>query len=204
VPGTIFEVITLTLKKYINMKNFSVLFTLILSSNIALNGQIYDGTCSFTFYKAKPELTLLKGTSSPASHPDFDWFEPETFAPSAGTGYEYPSYRVFSLSGAIMKSNVEVLSISTDGLSERKIGTIIQNEVVKGLRVSTVQTLKPISFPLSGVKDIKLYVGIPDDFAKNSLGMIINLKAKIRLDGKTIQEVNLKLQLNPASGGTGI
>jgi hypothetical protein len=54
------------------------------------------------------------------------------------------------------------------------------------------------------VKDIKLYVGIPDDFAKNSLGMIINLKAKIRLDGKTIQEVNLKLQLNPASGGTGI
>lgn len=186
------------------MKNLSLLFILILSSKIALKGQIYDGTSSFTFYKAQPELTFLKGISSPASHPDFDWFEPESFMPASGTGFEYAMYRVFSLNGAVMKSNVEVLSISTDGLSERKIGTTLQNEVVKGLRVSTVQTLKPISFPLSGVKDIKFYVGIPGDFAKKSQGMVINVRAKIRLDGKTIQEVNLKLQLIPSGGNQGI
>jgi hypothetical protein len=103
-----------------------------------------------------------------------------------------------------MKSNVEILSISTDGLSERKIGTILQNEVIKGLRVSTVQNLKPISFPLSGVKDLKFYVGIPGDIAKKSLGMVINLRAKIRIDGKTIKEVNLRLEISPGGGDPGI
>lgn len=188
------------------MKNRSLLFILFLLSTVSSNGQLSPGAgpLGFTFYKPQPELTFLKGTSSPASHPDFDWFEPETFTPSAGTGFEFPSYRVFSLSGAIMKSNVEVLSISTDGLSERKIGTTLQNEVIKGLRVSTVQNLKPVSFPLSGVKDLKFYVGIPYDIAKVSVRMIINLKAKIRLDGKTINEVNLRLELIPSGGDPGI
>jgi hypothetical protein len=188
------------------MKNLSLLLVLFLLSTVASNGQLSPGASplDFTFYKPQPGITILKGVSSPASHPDFDWFEPETFTPSTGTGYEYPSYRVFSLGGAIMKSNVEILSISTDGLSERKIGTILQNEVIKGLRVSTVQNLKPISFPLSGVKDLKFYVGIPGDIAKKSLGMVINLRAKIRIDGKTIKEVNLRLEISPGGGDPGI
>lgn len=188
------------------MKNFLFITILFCFFTFGLRGQLWpDATApGFTFYKPQPQLTLLKGVSSPVSHPDFDWFEPETFIPAAGSGLEFPSYRVFSLNGAILSSDVEVLSFSTDGLSERKVGTSIQKEVVKGIRVSTDKNLKPITFPLSGVKDIKFIVGIPSAFAKESLGMTINLKVQVKTKGNIVKEVKLQLQLNPGGGNPGI
>jgi hypothetical protein len=174
-------------------------------STVASNGQLSPGAgpLGFTFYKPQPTITFLKGVSGSVSIPDWQWFEPETFTPSAGTGYEYPSYRVFSLPGAITNSNVEVLSISTDPIAERKIGSIIQKEVVKGLRISLTQSLKPISFPVKGARDLNVFIGIPSEIAKNSTWMEINLKAKVKQNGKT-SEVGLKIQLSPGNGSLGI
>ena len=99
---------------------------------------------------------------------------------------------------------MEVLSISTDGLSEKKVGTSIQTEAVKGIKISTENTLKLLALPITGAKDIKFFIGIPSNFAKESLGMTINLKAQVKTKGSTTKSVNLQLQLNPGGGGPGI
>ena len=188
------------------MKNLLLTFLFIPIISFVAKGQIYpdDIMHAFTFYKPQPQLSILKGISSPASHPDFDWFEPETFTPPPIARLEYASYRVFSLNGALLASDVEVLSISTDGLSERKVGTSIQTEAVKGIRISTENTLKPLTFPITGAKDIKFFIGIPSTFAKETLGMTINLKAQVKKKGSTVKSVNLQLQLTPGGGNPGI
>jgi hypothetical protein len=100
---------------------------------------------------------------------------------------------------------VEVLSISTDGLSERKVGTGIQpKEVVKNIRISTVKSLRPITFPIAGVKDIRFYIGIPSTFANVASAMTINLKAQVKTQGNIVKEVKLQLQLRSADGSPGI
>ncbi len=188
------------------MKNLFLTILFISVISFVSNGQLSPGSgpLGFTFYKPQPQLTILKGVSSPASHPDFDWFEPVTFTPTSNAGFEYSSYRVFSLTGAIQSSDVEVISISTDGLSERKVGTNINKEVVKGIRISTDDSLKPLAFPITGAKDIKFFIGIPSTFAKESAGITINLKAQVKMRGSTVKEVKLQLQLNPSGGGPGI
>lgn len=188
------------------MKNLLLTYLFISMISFVAKGQLSPGAgpLGFTFYKPQPQLSILKGVSSPASHPDFDWFEPVSFTPSPIAQLEYPSYRVFSLNGALLASDVEVLSISTDGLSERKVGTSIQIEAVKGIRISTENTLNPMAFPITGAKDIKFFIGIPSTFAKESLGMTINLKAQVRTKGSTVKSVDFQLQLNPGGGGPGI
>ena len=61
-----------------------------------------------------------------------------------------------------------------------------------------------MAFPITGAKDIKFFIGIPSTFAKESLGMTINLKAQVRTKGSTVKSVNLQLQLIPSGGGPGI
>ena len=188
------------------MKNLLLTFLFIPIISFVAKGQLSPGSgpLGFTFYKPQPQLNILKGISSPASHPDFDWFEPETFTPPSDAGFDYSSYRVFSLNGALLASDVEVLSLSTDGLSERKVGTSIKIEAVKGIRISTENTLKPLALPITGAKDIKFFIGIPSTFAKESLGMTIHLKAQVKTKGSTVKSVNLQLQLTPGGGGPGI
>lgn len=61
------------------MKNLLLTYLFISMISFVAKGQLSPGSgpLGFTFYKPQPQLSILKGVSSPASHPDFDWFEPE-------------------------------------------------------------------------------------------------------------------------------
>jgi len=144
----------------------------------------------------------LEGVSNPASHPDFDWFEPETFTPAAGSGFANTSYRVFSLNGAFLEGGTELVSISTDGVSERNGSWV----ALTGVMVGTGPALKAIAYPLKAAtpSDFTLYIGIPTKFPLKTKGITLNLKAEVKTKDKGQQVILLTLNLTPGGGNPGI